>query len=236
MTKVLLYSGGTDSWLIDKIWEPDVRLYIDVHGMYSEAEKSRLPEDVEIIDMPFLGEQEQPDGFIPLRNLYFLMIASHYGDRLCLGATSGDGSKDKCTEFLIDTEKTLRNLWDDKKVAKPVSIETRFSLMSKGEILEEYLERGGDIERVKIETFSCYSPIDEHECFDCYPCFRKAAVLMAHGARYSEEQRRKLYDYCKRQIIPTKEEGGYGGTYYTERGEESKDLIKAVKMLTEEFE
>lgn len=26
--KVLLYSGGMDSWLIDKIWKPDVKLYV----------------------------------------------------------------------------------------------------------------------------------------------------------------------------------------------------------------
>ena len=40
--KVLLYSGGTDSWLIDKIWKPDVKLYIDIHGRYSEFEKKLL--------------------------------------------------------------------------------------------------------------------------------------------------------------------------------------------------
>ncbi len=37
-------------------------------------------------------------------------------------------------------------------------------------------------------------------------------------------------------IIPTKEQGGYQGTYYTDRGEESKDLIKAVNLLKGEFD
>ena len=30
MKKVLLYSGGLDSWLIDKLWNPDFKLYIDI--------------------------------------------------------------------------------------------------------------------------------------------------------------------------------------------------------------
>lgn len=49
MKKVLLYSGGTDSWLIDKIWKPDTKIYIDIHGRYSEVEKKRLPNDVKVV-------------------------------------------------------------------------------------------------------------------------------------------------------------------------------------------
>lgn len=29
MKKVLLYSGGMDSYIIAKLWHPDVKLYID---------------------------------------------------------------------------------------------------------------------------------------------------------------------------------------------------------------
>lgn len=234
--KVLLYSGGMDSWLIDKLWEPDVRLYIDIHGRYSEAEKARLPEGTTIVDMPFLGQQEQDDGFVPLRNLYFLMIASHFGDELCLGVTDGDGSKDKCPQFLIDTEATLQHLWKDKKVFKDVRVEKRFAYMSKGELVEAYLAKGGDVQEIKDQAFSCYSPQDGHECFFCYPCFRKFAVLKAHGAEFSEAQEKAVWEYVKDAIIPTKEEGGYGGTYYTERGKESADLEKTVRYLREKYE
>ena len=47
-----------DSWLIDKIWKPDRRIYIDTHTRYSQQEiksiKQRL-NNVEIIDFP-LGQ------------------------------------------------------------------------------------------------------------------------------------------------------------------------------------
>ena len=71
--KVLLYSGGMDSWLIDKIWKPDVKIYIDIEGSYSKEEIARLPKDVKIVKLP-IGIYEQENKFVPLRNLYFLMV------------------------------------------------------------------------------------------------------------------------------------------------------------------
>ena len=38
--KVLLYSGGMDSWLIDKLWKPDIRLYVDMNTRYSRILES----------------------------------------------------------------------------------------------------------------------------------------------------------------------------------------------------
>lgn len=82
MKKVLLYSGGMDSWLIDKIWKPDVKLYIDMKTRYSEEEIKRLPNDV-IIEQLDLGKWERTDAIIPLRNLYLVMLATNYGDDIC---------------------------------------------------------------------------------------------------------------------------------------------------------
>lgn len=236
MSKVLLYSGGLDSWLINKLWKPDKRIYIDLHGAYNEAEKMRLPADVEILDFPLLGTWEQPDKFIPLRNLYFLMIASNYGDTICLGATGGDwGNKDKTPEFLNESEHLIQELLSDKKIKKSITIEKSFIYRYKNELLHEYLNNGGNIQEVKESTFSCYTPINNNECLECYPCFRKFALLYANGCSYSQEEKEKMWQYVKTTIIPTKDEGGYPGTYYTDRGNESTDLIKAVQQLKEEF-
>ena len=38
--KVLLYSGGMDSWLIDKLWKPDIRLYVDMNTRYSKRNEA----------------------------------------------------------------------------------------------------------------------------------------------------------------------------------------------------
>lgn len=235
--KVLLYSGGLDSWLIDKLWKPDKKIYIDIQGDYNESEKDNLPDDVEIISCPLLGTfEDETTKFLPLRNLYFLMIASHYGDEICLGATAGDwGNKDKTPEFLIKTEDMLNYLWTDKKTNRTIKVNQDFVYRSKDELIREYLHNGGTIDDIKNATFSCYTPVNGKECFDCYPCFRKFALLYANGYKYSQEEKEKMWDYVKRKIIPTKEEGGYAGTYYTERGEESKALIYTVDSLRREF-
>lgn len=235
--KVLLYSGGMDSWLIDKLWKPDIKLYIDIHGDYNKEEISRLPKDVIIVDCPFLSQFEiHSNKFLPLRNLYFLMIASNYGDHICLGATGGDwGNKDKTPEFLDMTEKMLQYLWSDKKTNRIVYVEKQFNYIFKNEMIDMYIAQGGDIDILRKETFSCYTPIDGKECFDCYPCFRKFALLYAHGAKYTDEEQYKMWLYIKNNIIPTKEQGGYQGTYYTDRGIESKDLIFTVDSLKLKF-
>ena len=48
--KVLLYSGGMDSYIIDKLWKPDVKLYINYGLRQNEIEMSHLPQDVIIKD------------------------------------------------------------------------------------------------------------------------------------------------------------------------------------------
>lgn len=235
--KVMLYSGGMDSWLISRLWKPDVKLYINIDGDYSKEEIKKLPKDVKIVDFPLLGEFELPNKFVPLRNLYFLMIASHFGNKVCLGAMAGDwGNNDKTPKFLEDTDAMLKYLWDDKKVRKPIEVEQGFIYKNKSQLLKDYIAQGGTADEVRQATFSCYTPNEEgKECFECYPCFRKFALLYANGCHYTYEERKKMWQYVKTQIIPTKEEGGYQGTYYTDRGDESKDLILAVEKLKEEF-
>ena len=38
MKKILLYSGGVDSWLINQIWKPDIKLYVNLGTSDSEEE------------------------------------------------------------------------------------------------------------------------------------------------------------------------------------------------------
>ena len=229
--KVLLYSGGMYTWLIDKIWKPDKKIYINIGGNYSKAEMKRLPNDVEILDFSLLGRFEQKDAYVPMRNLYFLMIASHFGDEICLGATAGDGGADKNITFLYQAESIINSLLQDKKVGREIEIEKAFIKQSKARLIQTYLDMGGTADEIKEQSFSCYSPVNNEECFNCYPCFRKFALLSCFGAHYTKEQKIKMWEYVKKNIIPTKEQGGYNGTYYTKRGEESKYLITCVERL-----
>ena len=128
----------------------------------------------------------------------------------------------------------LQYLWSDKKIKKDIKICKDFIFRSKPDLVKEYLDNGGTVEEIKNNSFSCYTPVKSKECMDCYPCFRKFAILYSLGCKYDDDTLKQMKEYVIKNIIPTKEQGGYQGTYYTERGEESEYLIKAVDKLTKE--
>lgn len=236
MAKVLLYSGGMDSWLIDKIWKPDIKIYIDIEGSYSKEELKRLPTDVQVVSLP-IGIYEQENKFVPLRNLYFLMIASNYGDELCLGATAGDwGSKDKTPEFFKKAEEMLNFLLAKQskvETAKKIKIETKYLYKFKNELVKEYLEQGGSLEQLYKESFSCFTPEDSEPCFNCKPCFRKYVCLDYYGYKFTQKEKEKMFNFVKREIVPRAK--NVNATYYSERGSEGKVAEEVVKKLYKEF-
>ena len=151
--------------------------------------------------------------------------------------------KQHCPDYRIveinETNFDIENwpyLNEDKKVGRSIEIEKQFIKYSKADLIERYLDMGGTADEIKEKSFSCYSPVNGEECGKCYPCFRKFALLSYFGATYTEAQERKMWEYIKKNIIPTKEQGGYNGTYYTDRGEESTYLIACVENLRRKYD
>lgn len=234
--KVLLYSGGTDSWLINKLWKPDKKIYINIHGFYSGAEIAKLPLDVEIVDFPFLGFTEELDtNFVPLRNLYFLMIASNYGTDICYGATKSDrGSKDKREEFI----QKAQDIFDYCLIGnsftqdRHIHICTDFVKLNKFEIIQQYLNTGGTIEEFVEDSFSCYHSIDGKECMHCKQCYKKFMEAYYFGYKYSDQIKRDMIEYLKYNVIPV---NNHEGTYFTEREGEGPFMEDAVDRLFKEY-
>ena len=216
--KVLLYSGGLDSYLINKLWNPDIKLYIDIKGGYNEQEKIKLPSDV-IIEQLDLSKFEREDKIIPLRNLYFCMIASYYGNEICLGATAGDRVLDKSFEFASKTSELLSYLYSPQwwiPEGKKIKINLQYKDMTKSELLYLYLNKGYNLKQAYDESFSCYFP-KEHgiECWSCKPCFRKWIAF----AEFGFIEHYTPLKYIKEEILPLIEQGIYG------RGEKEEHLI-----------
>lgn len=236
MTKVLLYSGGTDSWLINKIWKPDKRIYINIRGFYSKDEIDKLPEDVEIIELPLLGKYENKQtNYVPLRNLYFLMIASNYGDEICYGATKSDrGSKDKRIEFINKAESIINYCLNGNSFAKnhKIKIIKDFAKLDKFEIIQKYLSSGGTIEEFVGKSFSCYHSVGGKECGHCKQCYKKFLEAFYFGYQYKEKQEKEMINYLINKVIPLDK---YEGTYFTKRAGEGKYMKKAVDMLFSKY-
>ena len=236
MKKVLLYSGGTDSWLINKLWKPDKKIYVNINGFYSKDEESKLPPDVEVIDFSFLGTTEELDtNFVPLRNLYFLMIATNYGDEICYGATLSDrGSKDKREEFIDKTQDIIDYCLVGNSYTKDrhIKIEKKFVRMNKFQIIEEYLKTGGSVEEFVKDSFSCYHSHNGKECMCCKQCYKKFLEAYYFGYQYDDNTKKEMITYLKNNVIPL---NNHEGTYFIERTGEGKYMEQSVDRLFKEY-
>lgn len=241
MKKVLLYSGGMDSWLIDKLWKPDKRVYVNMHTRYSEEEIKKIKaqrNDVEIIDFP-LGQWERPDAIIPLRNLYLVMVICNITGSedvdICLGATAGDRVLDKSYDFVAKATELLNYLYQPQwwiPEGKKVNVNINFKNKTKEDLLQMFVEQGGNLEDAFNCSFSCYDPTDDGEvCWSCKPCFRKFVAFESVGYNFSEDVLKKVIPYINTNIIPSIKAGTYG------RGaKEEKAILDCVEKYKQYIE
>jgi len=179
MISILLYSGGLDSYILNKLYKPDVLLYIDMGFEYQKVEKylfNKLPlekySQVKIIhslSLPLVNE----NGHVPLRNVFFLQLASFYGEIIYLGALKGETSRDKSKQFAKNMQKMLNYQLNDLlsgKLRKKIEIKFPFLKYTKTQILKKYIDLGYDINDLKQYTVSCYNGI---RCGNCMSCFRR---------------------------------------------------------------
>ena len=187
MKKVLLYSGGMDSWLIDKIWKPDVKLFVDVGTESSKEERKRLPDDVVVKELDISEFEDKDKNYLlPLRNLFFVELASYYGDVICLGATGTSTHYDKNETFANMTSELVNYLYSEA-YDKKIEIVMPFKGMQKKDILKLYLEQSGDINEAWESTFSCYNPIDGKMCGECSSCKKRIEAFEANGFVITKE-------------------------------------------------
>lgn len=229
MKKVLLYSGGMDSWLMSKLWKPDIKLYVNMHTRYSENEMRKIKEsedDVTFVDFP-LGQWERDDAIIPLRNLYLTMVACNVTGSedvsILIGATAGDRVLDKSYEFVDRASELLSYLYQPQHwipEGKNVKICIAYKSWSKSDLLRAYKEQGGDLEEAFTHSFSCYDPVDGHECWHCKPCFRKFVAFASVGYEFPDNVASTCCKYIEDEILPQIESGTYG------RGnQEEQDIV-----------
>lgn len=178
MKKVLLYSGGVDSYIISKLWNPDVRVYIDYHTPQTAIERSRLPDDVIVVDLS-LKRFMSTDGknVILLRNLIFSAIAVNFGDVIAIGGVADDVHFDSAEEFVADAT-ALFNKFFAHEGMSDVKIIAPYKKYTKEQLLELYVDSGYSLDALINESWSCYNPKnDGSECGVCDACRRKMKAI-----------------------------------------------------------
>lgn len=186
MKKVMLYSGGLDSWVISKLWKPDVKLYVDTGSLGSKAEIKKLAPDVTVEKLD-IHKFEIPERnyILPLRNLYFCMLAMNYGDTICLGATASSTNLDKNETFCKLASDLLTYLIPQVypvNAPERINVVVPFKPYSKKQLLQMYLNQGGDLDTAFRSTSSCYNPNpDGSACLKCSSCLKRMAAFRELG-------------------------------------------------------
>lgn len=188
MTKVLLFSGGMDSVIINHLYTPDIKLFFDLGGEYQDQERKVARKYNCVIDnsLQYLNDRILLNSILPMRNLYFIMEALRYGDEIILGSTLSDAGTDKDEKFRLLTQelliyinlskkKDLQRTYDHLFNCDDIKILAPFENYTKSEMVKLFLEKGGDKQEL-IDCWSCYKA-EEKECGKCSPCIRKYASL-----------------------------------------------------------
>jgi 7-cyano-7-deazaguanine synthase len=234
---VLLFSGGLDSYITAKLFNPDVLLYMNVGSKYADKEianlrKLDIPQDRLVIDDRLhLGDIELENNIVPLRNLFFSLIGLFYGNQVMLSATKGDTTKDKDEEFkdlfndmvdhLITEEKDDKTFpWKKENYIPGLILPVKN--YTKTELVKTYLEHGFSPEGI-WNTISCYNAT-ERECGACKTCFRKAVALINNDI-YKPELFATQIDWEKfvKQTIEKKRAG------------ELEDTLKAMDKINFDY-
>lgn len=215
---VLLYSGGMDSFIANWLLNPDILLYIKVGSRYEDKELKfvhRFIEDFDFsrkfheINLSFLRNFEMENAHIPLRNLFFIEIASLFGDVVYLNALKGETSKDKSKRFRKSSQTLINYCLDDilgLETQRRVKIEFPFKGLTKTKLLKKYLESVNEYfvptqkQYLEKYTVSCYSDIDD-SCGWCMSCYRRWVAEINNGI-YSTRYSKNPYDYYLNELKP----------------------------------
>ena len=214
---VLLFSGGLDSLVAWYYLDKPKCLYVDLGHKYSEREKKAIGNlkeliniDITIDDRLNLGDVEEFDANIPMRNSFLAHIAAIYGERIWLIVQKGETNiPDRSMDFYNDVTYLLRGLNENNEI----EVDSPFWKMTKADMVGWYIDDGYPKE-VLLASRSCYNDYDK-PCGFCPACFRRFVALELNGLKEDYEiilpwetttaqhywERAKNEEYCNQRNI-----------------------------------
>lgn len=194
---IVFFSGGMDS-LIHLVWakmkfDNVQALYVNFGHRYAKNEMEAAHKLCNYfgigllrLDIP-LGQFEQDDSFLPMRNLFLLQLGTYFSDNLVFGMLYHEGPPDKRPEFIHKMERLLNSQLQDKKYFlhdRKIKIHTPFADNTKTEMLRWYIKKAtkiidSNMKGALFATVGCYSPIGH--CGKCISCFNRWVALTNCG-------------------------------------------------------
>jgi 7-cyano-7-deazaguanine synthase in queuosine biosynthesis len=183
VNEVLLFSAGLDSFPAWHYLGRPPALYFDTGHRYAPQEKAALAAlsarcgiDLTISAELDLSAWEAGDAIIPMRNVYFAMLAANRADIIWCVGVKGDHVHDKSPDAFARISGFIATM-----TGRPVRLGSPFWDMTKTEIIAWYLGEGLPAEDLLL-TFSC-SRTDGAalHCGQCPSCLRRWISLVNNG-------------------------------------------------------
>ena len=173
---IVLLSMGYDSLSTWHQLGRPTAVHFDLGSQYSAPEVERyqrlrtsFPQLLAVQEMRWLGEREQRDGWVPLRNLVMTVRAAALGYDDIVMSAPADWAPDKRLSFTLATSLAMRVAQPGVgyRVRRPFSHWTKAKLIAAtpAKLLEEY-------------AYSCYEGTDP-PCGRCAACGRAAIAHLA---------------------------------------------------------
>lgn len=188
MQKVLLSSGGMDSYLLGM--QPElagaVHVFVDVGQAYAAKELAAFYRvaawcncsDVAVVETNAMAMHEhKPTGIIPFRNAELILCAAQHGEAIYMGVIADEVNSDKSPEFMQAMEAVLNishrgQYWTE---GRTFELRTPFRNTTKSDLVRQYLDAGHSAPRL-YQTVSCYDGGRLH-CGRCSSCFKRWVAL-----------------------------------------------------------
>jgi 7-cyano-7-deazaguanine synthase in queuosine biosynthesis len=212
MKKVLLYSGGLDSYCASKLQDYNILLHINLNTSTEEIERKRLPNNVITFNLE-IGKFEVENSYLPLRNELMCLIASYYGEEIHLISLKGEGNdiqgNDKNCIFTSLTEGVLNYHWYNLRDKIPHKIIFPYKHLEKWQLLKLVIDKGYKPQEIFNDTFSCYKPLENgKECGLCWACINKWSAFALNNCTFMQDITEHIENFVENIEKSNKSIGG----------------------------
>ncbi len=188
--RVLLFSGGLDSFILWHLLDKPATLYCLLGHRYEKREYGtiqRLAAFCPELEPRFTARircgslEDTATGHIPFRNLALTIAAAWEGySTIILGALAGETSRDKSRRFARDAARLLSYL---EEPSLTIALPARG--LTKRELVRLFLRRFPEKRDLLRMTSSCYHVADDDQhyagCGACIACFRRWVAMSLNG-------------------------------------------------------
>ena len=169
MAKIILLSGGMDSFLSYRLFYPDlIPVFVDTGSRYGHLDiafaKQQAP-DIQVVNLAYL--RERPDGHVPHRNTVLLASVANMldADTICVSAPRGEMVWDQQPAYHAAMQQLLG-----------IRILNPLIGLTKTQAVAMYLAANGQRWELVERTRSCYSP-HQKQCGHCAACVKRWVAL-----------------------------------------------------------